>query len=200
LIQRIATAYRTGRIGMRFDGADLQKTEEDGWIFATNGKAHVAVRFLDSAYAWEDNGKNAVPTDYKGRTKDTGRILMHAGDISTHSFADFQKSVKENPLRVTPTLVAYRFDHGKQHLEAHLFDAHHPDTFQMPRMNGEILNLRPSTLNPIKTYSSPFLNADFMSDQISVTAGSVTRILDFSVPADASDLIQPNLTTGGHDE
>ena len=70
LLQRIAAhrrgnlgSYNTGKFGMRFEGADLQKVEEDGWIFATNGKAYVGVKFMDGAYRWDDKREEVFPAN-----------------------------------------------------------------------------------------------------------------------------------------
>ncbi|MDD2598656.1 MAG: hypothetical protein PHO37_05480 [Kiritimatiellae bacterium] len=59
-------SYHTGRLGMRFEGADLQKIEEHGWIFATNGKAFVGVKFLDGDYQWDDKQEEAFPVSPTG--------------------------------------------------------------------------------------------------------------------------------------
>lgn len=45
----------------------------------------------------------------------------------------------------------------------------------LPLINGKPVDLRPA-----KTYQSPYLNADFGSDKISVSIGPEQRLLDFS--------------------
>jgi hypothetical protein len=86
LLQRIAKgplgSYDTGKFGIRFDGADLQKVEEEGWIFSTNGKAYVGVKFLDGEDVWNEKKEEAYPAKFTGQG-DAARILLHAGDAST---------------------------------------------------------------------------------------------------------------------
>ena len=182
LLQRIGRqgkstlgSYNTGKLGMRFEGADLEKIEEDGWIFASNGKAFVGVKFLDSGYQWDDKRMEASPATFAG-PGDTTRILLHAGDLDTHkTFQHFRETVRANPLAVTADKVGYRFEAGSQHVEMARYDAAAPERFILPRINGTPVDLRPPA-----TYQSPFLNGTFLGDRITVTVGPVARVLDFS--------------------
>jgi len=182
ILQRIARvgksslgSYNTGKLGMRFDGADLEKVEEDGWIFASNGKAFVGVKFLDGGYQWDDKRVEASPAKFAG-PGDTTRILLHAGDATSHgSFARFRETLRSHPLKVTTDKVDYRFGDGKESLEMSRYDAASPQKFALPRVNGVSVDLRPPT-----TYQSPYLNGAFRSDKITVTVGPITRVLDFS--------------------
>ena len=180
LVQRIAShrkssfgSYSTGKLGMRFEGAGLEKIEEGGWIFAGNGKAFVGVRFLDGAYRWDEKRVQADPADFKG-AGDTTRILLHAGDVVRHgSFDRFRETVRASPLAVTADTVDYRFD--SQRIEMSRYDATAPEAFVLPRINGVPVDLRPAA-----TYQSPYLNGAFGSDRITVTVGPITRVLDFA--------------------
>jgi hypothetical protein len=184
LLQRIARhgkstlgSYNTGKLGMRFDGADLEKVEEDDWIFATNGKAFVGVKFLDGTYQWDAKRVEANPANFTG-PGDTSRILLHAGDVASYgSFARFRETVRANPLQVTAEQVDYRF--GMQRIEMNRYDPAAPEKFALPRINGAPVDLRPAT-----TYQSPYLNGAFGGDRITVTVGPVTRVLDFSEQGD----------------
>jgi len=180
LVQRIAShgrstlgSYSTGKLGMRFEGAGLEKVEEGGWIFAGNGKAFVGVKFLDGAYRWDEKRVQADPANFKG-PGDTGRILLHAGDVVRHgSFVRFREAVRAHPLTVTAGMVDYRF--GAQRIEMSRYDATAPQAFLLPRINGVPVELRPAA-----TYQSPFLNGAFGSDRITVTVGPIKRVLDFA--------------------
>jgi hypothetical protein len=182
LLQRIARlgrstlgSYNTGKLGMRFEGADLQKVEEDGWIFASNSKAYVGVKFLDGPYQWDEKRVEAFPANFAG-PGDTTRILLHVGDIASHdSFDQFQADVLASRLNVTPDKVDYQFGPSANHLEVTLYDAKALDRFSLPLVNGKPLDLRPA-----KTYQSPYLNGDFESDEISVSVGPMHQVLDFS--------------------
>ncbi len=180
LLQRIASrsqgnfgSYNTGKIGMHFEGADLEKVEEGGWIFVSNGKAFAGVKFLDGAYQWDEKRLEATPANFRG-PGDTTRILLQAGDaVGCGSYARFRESVRANALQVTADKVSYRF--GAQHVEMSRYNAAEPERFVLPRINGINLELRPEN-----TYQSPYLNGKFGSDLITVTVGALTRLLDFS--------------------
>lgn len=184
LLQRIAPvlgkdkgmgSYSTGRMSIHFHGAKLSKVEEGGWIFADDTKAFVAVKFLDGGHAWDAARESAGPVDFRGAT-DRSRILLHAGDISTHgSLAKFRAGVLANPLRVTAQKVEYSFGATRTRIEAWLYDGGHPERFTLPRVDGKAIDLRPPM-----TYQSPYLKGRFGSDQITVTVGSVKQQLDFS--------------------
>jgi hypothetical protein len=180
ILQRIAGnkesgSYSTGRISLRFDAPGLQTIDKDGWIFATSGKAFAAVRFLDGGHRWDDKRTLASPAGFSG-PGDTGRILLHAGDITTHgSFDRFRESVRASPPVVTADKVDYRFEEGKQRVEMSLYDVKSPEAFSLPRINGAPINLHPAAV-----YQSPFLNGVSNSDRITVTVGPVRQLLDFS--------------------
>lgn len=183
LLQRIAQkggghpgSYHTGRLGIRFEGGDLQKIEEDGWIFATDGQAFVGVTFLDGGYRWDAQRVQADPENFGG-PGDTTRILLQAGDVASHpTFAAFRSAVRAGERVVTADLVAYRF--GTNRIEMSRYDAAAPEQFVLPRING-----RPLDLHPAATFASPYLNSAFNSDQIVVTVGPLRRVLDFAAEA-----------------
>jgi len=182
LVQRIAPqrpgrigSYSTGRMSIRFDGQALKLTEEDAWIFATNGKTFVGVKFLDGAHQWDETRREAGPADFD-RATDKSRILLHAGEVTSHgAFARFRAALLANRLSVRSDKVAYQFGPARTRLEVTLFDGEHLDRFALPRVNGKPIDLRPPT-----TYQSPYLNGAFGSDKIMVTVGPVTQVLDFS--------------------
>ena len=182
ILQRIAPlarsdlgSYNTEAVGICFDGKALKKEEESGWIFADNGKAFVGVKFLDGEYVWDEKHVLATPANFN-KASDTSRILLHAGDIASHgSFEKFKADVLASRLRVTPDKVDYQFDRAANHIEMTLYDAQSPGRFTLPLING-----RPVDLHPAKTYESPYLNADFGSDKISVSIGPMKNVIDFS--------------------
>lgn len=180
ILQRIAGnrekgSYSTGKISLRFDAPGLETRETDGWIFAGNGKAFAAVKFLDGGHRWDEARKTASPAKFGGKG-DTGRILLHAGDITTHgSLEKFQDSVLANPPDVTPEKVDYRFGAGKQRIEMFRYDQASPRSFKLPLLNGQPVNLHPAA-----TYDSPFLKGGFNSDRITVNVGPVRQVFDFA--------------------
>ena len=186
LLQRIARrtmphgSYNTDRIMMRFTGADLHKTEQSGWIFTTNGKAYVAVRFLDGGHVWNEAQTEAFPANYSGHSNDTTRILMHAGDITEGSFEAFQAAVLANPLTVTTNDVDYRFGSPQQRIQVNRYVASSPQNFAQPRINGITQELRPNAANPLKTFDSPYLSMDYGSGvAVASYPGYEDLVLDF---------------------
>ena len=185
LLQRIAPlgrstlgSYSTGTVGIGFEGKALKKAEVGGWIFASNGKAFVGVKFLDGGYQWDEKRELAKPANFNQAT-DKSRILLHAGDIASHgSFDKFKAEVLANRPNVTPDKVDYEFGSPADHIEVTSYDPKAPEHFTLPRINGKPVDLRPPT-----TYQSPYLHGAFGSDRITVTVGPIKRILDFSEPS-----------------
>ena len=187
LLQRIAPqrpehpmrmgSYSTGRIDIRFHGRKLEKLEEGGWIFASNGKASVGVRFLDDGYEWDETGELAKPVGYE-RFRCTSRVLFHAGDIDAHgSFKQFRTAVMSNRLRVERDRVEYRVGPEGTLIECFRYDADRHDSFTLPRVNGQTVNLRPEW-----TYHSPYLRGRFGEDRVTVTVGLLEQVYDFGKP------------------
>ncbi|MEO6741929.1 MAG: hypothetical protein ABIP20_16925, partial [Chthoniobacteraceae bacterium] len=180
ILQRIAPdklmgSYSTGSVGIGFEGKALKRVEKDGWIFASNDKAFVGVKFLEGAYQWDQKGEVATPAHFD-KTKDQSRILLHAGDITGDgSFEKFQSTVLANELKVTTDKVDYHFGPSGNHLEVTRYVPQTPDSFALPLINGKTVDLHPAA-----TYQSPYLNGVFGSDKISVSVGLTKRVLDFS--------------------
>lgn len=184
LLQRIAKvgkglpgSYNTGKLGIQFEGADLTKTEEDGWIFVTNRKAFAAVKFLDGGHTWNKSQTLANPANHIGNN-DTTRILLHAGDIASHgSFEKFRQAIRSHPLEVTADKVDYRF--GENRIEVARYNARAPQSFALPLINGKTVDLQ-----PMAVYESPFLNGKSGDDRFTVSVNTIRRVLDFSKTGD----------------
>ncbi len=179
LLQRILPhktmgSYSTGRVGIRFHGRKLKRIERDGWIFAGNGRAFVAVRFLDGGYAWDQTGDKAVPEPFDP-SKSATRILIHAGDRDADgSFEAFRDRVQKNRLTVRPDRVEYDSPDDGVKIECFRYDPRDYKDFKLPRINGTPVDLRPDW-----TYKSPYLNGRFGEDRIRVTVGPVREQYDF---------------------
>ncbi len=178
-MQRIAPgrggmgSYSTGRMGIRFHGSKLQKTEKDGWIFASNGKAFSAVKCLDGVHEWDESSEVASPANHKPDA--ATRFLMHAGDVSSYkSFDEFKKAIIGNTLKVDKDRIEYSPFHGGPRLECFRYDVKAHETFKLPRVNGEPVELRPEM-----TYNSRYLKGRFGDDKVTVTVGPVKRVYDF---------------------
>jgi hypothetical protein len=168
-------SYNTDAIGIGFDGRALQKVEKDGWIFASNGKAFVGVKFLDGGYQWNEKRTLATPSNFNKAT-DKSRILLIAGDLTTgEAFEKFQASVLSNPLRITPEAVSYEFGLNRERIEMTAYDPRKTDEFTLPCING-----KPIDLHPDAAYQSPYLNGNCKGEQFTLTVGPIQRVLDFS--------------------
>jgi len=169
-------SYNTGMISIAFTGEGLELSEQDGWIFAQYNNAYLAVRFLDGGYTWNEDRTLASPTPFNNQSNQ--RILMHAGDTDSHgSFAQFQQSVRACELSANDLRVTYRFNDGQDTLQAWSYRPEDFEAFRLPQINGQPIDVRPAT-----TYASPYLNAEFASDQVHVTVGPYVQTLDFSHP------------------
>jgi hypothetical protein len=168
-------SYNTDEVGIAFRGKALQILEKDGWIFASDGKAFVGVKFLDGGVAWDAQRRVATPSPFD-KAIDKSRILLCAGDISAEeSFAKFQSLVLMSRLHVSPEKVEYQFGPTGDRISMNSYNPNTPFSFTMPRINGKPVNLRPSM-----TFRSPYLNGAFDSDKITMTVGSLTQVLNFS--------------------
>ena len=181
ILQRIAPqtrkrmgSYSSGAISIRYGGPELEHVEENGWIFSSNGKAFLGVKFLDGGHKWIEDAKEAGPAKFDHPT-DTSRVRMHAGDLSSHaSFEQFRKQVQSSRLAVSPNRVDYEYGPAKTRLAVKRYDVENPKPFKLPEVNG-----KPIELHPPMTWQSPYLNGRFGSEKVTVTVGSVKQVLDF---------------------
>jgi hypothetical protein len=167
-------SYSTGMMSIRFHGRKLVKVEEGGWIFASNGKAFVGVKFLDGRYKWDDTGEVASPAAYAKES--TTRVLMHAGDLRSYpSFEAFRVAVLACPRKVQEDRVAYRASAASPKLEWFRYVVADHAEFKLPRIDGKPIDLRPDW-----TYRSPYLNGKFGEDRVTVTVGPIKKVYDMA--------------------
>jgi hypothetical protein len=179
IVQRIPPAagdngsYNTGAVDIRFFGRMLEKTERQGWIFASDGNAFVGVKFLDDQYIWNKAKDVALPKNHHEDAKD--RYLIHAGDIQSHgSLEHFISQVLENELRVEDDQLRYVSADEGIDITMFTYDPDKHEQFKLPRINGNVLNLSPEW-----TYKSPYINSSFKEKVVTVTVGPVKELYDF---------------------
>ena len=179
IVQRIPPApegrgsYNTGVAFIHFFGDMLEKTEKKGWIFASDGRAFVGVKFLDDDYIWNDAKDTASPKNHRRDGK--YRYLLHAGDIQSHQrLENFMANILDNELSVTDGEVRYTSETEDIDLTLFTYDPSKPEAFNMPLINGNVLDLSPEW-----TYKSPYINSPFKEKVITVTVGPVKEIYDF---------------------
>ena len=166
-------SYNAGAVDIRFYGKMLEKTGRDGWIFASDGNAFVGVKFLDDDYVWNEAGDIAAPQNHRKDAKP--RYLIHAGDIQSHgSLERFISQVLDNELSVEDDRVRYRSVAESIDLVSYSYDPGAPEAFELPRINGEVVDLSPDW-----TYKSPYINSAFKEKTITVIVGPVREVYDF---------------------
>lgn len=181
IIQRIAPqrngmgSYSTGMISIRFRGEALDvNTDGRRWIFAQHNDAYLAVRFLDDGHEWNDDQTLASPKRFAADS--TQRILLHAGHQDRYeSFDAFQSKVRRNRLKISNSQVIYDFNDGEDRIEMWTYLPEQFNRFRMPRVNGKTIDIRPDA-----TFTSPYLNSPFGSEQVHITVGPYKRTLEFA--------------------
>lgn len=166
-------SYNSGQLSIVFAGEKLEKTEKEGWIFASDGKAYAAVKFLDSGYIWNNNKTQASQDNYT--LHDNPRVLIQAGDIQSYiSLDNFITEILKNELSVEKNKVTYYSLKEKTKLVKFTFDPKNHKDFFMPMINDKVVNLRPEW-----TYKSPYVNSKFEEKKVTVTVGPITEVYDF---------------------
>jgi hypothetical protein len=130
--------------------------DASGWLFTRCGDAYVALRIPEPGYAITDKTyywKNRKVLEIKEQhgqlleLKDMwAPVVIQMGQAKDYkSFEAFQKSVKENPFTHADGKLTYTSEAGDTYEAWAKFP-------QLPKINGETLNL-----NPENTYNSPYL-------------------------------------------
>lgn len=167
-------SYNTGWMGVRFEGKAMNRVEHDGWIFVEKDQGYAAVRFLDGDYKWNEAGDLAIPKDFD-LNKSSTRIIFITGDLETNGdFNKFQASVVATSIEFRPGIIKVRGGITGSKIDFYPFNPQKPTAFQLPKINGEPLDLRPK-----QSFSSPYLNGTFGDGRITVTVGPIKRVYDF---------------------
>ena len=87
----------------------------------------------------------------------------------------FALYVLASRLRVTRDRVEYEWGAPRSRIEVTRYDPKEHLRFTAPLINGKPVDLRPPM-----AYQSPFLHGPASDDQIHVTVGPISRVLDFS--------------------
>jgi len=166
-------SYSTGRMNIRFHGKGLKKTEKEGWIFVTNGKAFAGVKFLDGPHIWDEAGEVASSADHKADA--TTRILLHAGDATNDlSYEVFCTTLLKSSLKVEKDRIEYKPTKKGPVLECFRYRVKDFKKFKLPQVDDRPIDLRPKW-----TYRSPYLNGIFGEDKVRVTVGPIKREYNF---------------------
>lgn len=172
--------------------------EENGWIFAEEGNAFVAVRPVKGVYqtsvdaqseskewvgyqAAQQEEEPLDPASYswsKDRTiallKDRhSPVIFEAGrrtDFPT--FDDFRRQIASNVVKLTKTVVPGSYT---------LTYVSGGKTFNFNAANNEVPQINGTALDyfPAQTFSSPYLNSEYGKGVVTISDGSRRLILDF---------------------
>ena len=169
IVQRTHRAYRTADMRVFFSEG-LEKVEEDGWIFADQGDAFIAVRILEGGYVWEEN-RVILEEDFSP-------IIIQAGDVDSYdSFTDFRAQVSQAALTVEAEHLTYSSPlAGSPVITFHT----NQDPYTLPEIDGT-----PIELHPEKLYNGPFLQSEFGSGIIYATVGEYQQTFDFRMEPEA---------------
>lgn len=199
-------SYNTNIVGMKFYGDRLSKVEEDGWVFATDGKTFAAVKLLDGEPEWRKTEKPRTILDPKGfKPVDATRYLLHSGDINAYgSFEEFRSAIRANKLEVSDSTVRYTPGPDRPLITVNKFQPQAYKSFQEPTVDGKKIDLQPEWI-----YRSPYINGHRNDDLVMITVGPIKEVYDLgdtniesTVPgrilvSDANVLVQePQLEDG----
>jgi len=183
-------ARQTGQMRVYFP-KDIQErlVERDGWLIAHEGKAWLAVRFIDGrtgAAAKNYEFKQADPTKRKESSRndsDTARwlwpktdkplVVMVGSRESRHgTLEDFVAYLAENESAIAADgRVTYTFTDDLGAATTLELGGRLP----VPRVSG-----KPVNLHPAKVFDSPFLNAKHNTGVATIRKGAREQVLDFT--------------------
>lgn len=167
----------------------LRRHEKDGWVFVEAPQAFAAVRIVTGGGKWKPDteAQHRGSARREGGVYPTGRgdwlvlknkfspIIIEAARKKDHAdLAAFEAAILANPLTQADKRLEYRSEFYKTTLT--LFDDHR----RLPAIDGKPLDLAPK-----KCYDSPYLQADFGGDIVTIRSGDNVLRLDFR-PSDAA--------------
>jgi len=164
----------------------LHLHEKGGWVFARGPRAFAAVRIVTGGSHWEPDTKAQHRGSHRRPAKryPTGLgkwlvledkfspvIIEAARQKDYPTMAAFEAAILANPLTLKEERLAYRSEFYDTTLT--LFT----DYSRLPEVDGKPLDLAPK-----KVYDSPYLQADFGGDVVTIRSGDNVLRLDFSPP------------------
>lgn len=147
--------------------------DEDGWLFTQTDDAYVAIRIAKGGYvkhSVEDGKMLDLPDMWSPIVIQMGRPADYTNPgRPVQGFAAFRASVKANPLSYNDGYLKYTSEAGDVY-------EYWSEGAALPRRNGHA-----PSLNPAKTYSSPYILGRHDEDQITLSfPGMDSLVLDFS--------------------
>ena len=140
------------------------KAHSSGWRFTRAGGAYVGVRLA--------SGTTTTSSVSQGKmlnlTDTWSPVVIQLGQASSYkSYAAFQTSVAANAFSYKSKKLTYKAESGA------VFEVWEKNT-TLPRINGKT-----PSLNPAKTYSSPYILGYHGKDEIKIVYGKDKLLLNF---------------------
>jgi hypothetical protein len=143
---------------------ELEKIEENGWVFVRSEDGYAGVRVLAGGYSWRKGNDLALVPE-----KHDAPILIHAGDKdSAGSFEQFREQLQKNILQIHPDGVEYR---GASQPRIEFF---YEATGRSPQVDGEVFQI-----DSAMPYSGPFMQRKAGESVVRVTVGDHRVAYDF---------------------
>ena len=160
-----------------FISADLEKSEENGWVFIRSGNGYAGIKIIAGGYSWRKGTHlNLVPE------KQNTPILIQGGDADAFgSFEDFKARVTKNTLSVGPDSVQYS---GPQQPRI--------DFFYEPTGRPSLVDGKPLSLETNMVYSSPYLMRKEGESIVRVRVGGEQAVYDFEKAAVTREPLSPS--------
>lgn len=150
----------------------LTTAERNGWFFASNGPAYVAIHIVGGYEIEKSDREESLAQRFDALAPKTpqANVVMQAGDArSFGSFAKFQEAILQAPLKTQPDRITYTGP-GLPPLE---FFARHDKNLLV---SGAPQKIRSDNA----TFESPYLQGTLGSPQITVRVGDIySAIYDF---------------------
>lgn len=179
------TRHAQGVDGMRiYLSPSLQRTEQDGWIFATNGRAFAGIKVAWGDYRW--SGQYAVLSDADSP------FILQMGTIEEYSsLQDFIDAVLSAPLTIDGGRIVYQGP-GAGELTFYFeprsgLAARDLGRYILPEVDGT-----PVDFAAASAYSSPFLHGEWGGPRVVVRLGTHRAVFDF----DANEVVRTEVAPG----
>jgi HEAT repeat protein len=147
-----------------FISPELEKTEENGWVFINAGDAYAGIKILTGGHTWAKGKFLCLVPNVQ-----TSPILIQGGDKNAFgSFANFKAAVQTNTLTFSDNKVEYS---GPKQPRIEFFTE---STGQAPEVNG-----KPFRPDATLVYSSPYMQRKAGESIVTVTVGGKRVVYDF---------------------
>jgi lysophospholipase L1-like esterase len=157
-----------GRLMVHFSPT-LERVEKNGWVFATNGKAHAAVKAV-GGHKWETSAQAWPDKSFLFSEKPDAPFFFLAGGVSDGfgSLDEFQDYVL-NRVSISESQESLVIRRPNK-----------PEVVYFPDGRPATIGGEPLDLKPPMAYDSPYLRSQWQSGIVEATWGSLESTYDFN--------------------